>query len=489
MISEPSLSEPTENAENTPINQKLIDLAGAIVNKMRLTASKEDTLKTAVEILYGTLKCDRVVIYTLEPSPSGKVAAEAVTPGFAQILGTVIDDPYFQAEYIEKYQKGRAKATNDIYAEKINPFYLKNLEKIEVKANIILPLVHVDGSLYGLLMAHQCSQPREWQQSEINLMLQIADWVTANLDRQIGYQTLQNKLDDINKWQDSLAEITQKIYAETNTSDILQTTLETVKNVLQCDRVVIYSLQEPTFGQITAEATIPALASILGRTIEDPCFKHRYIEKYKEGRVRAIDDIYQAGMTGCYIEKLESIAVKSNLVAPITSDDGEIHGLLVVHQCFSFREWQKREIWWLKQVAIQTGFSLSKAKLAEKSTSISSDQKNLANARDIITITRSQLKEIQTPIQIISQNLLETINLNRLLAREVNLINQSGSAQDKKEKNLIHIISKKLYSNILDLKKSFDLLNDRNQEMDRLLEDATTDLYPGEAEHYTDSVD
>ena len=473
MIPKPSLLENVNHRENP---QNLLDLTSEIIKRIRRIESENDALAAAVEIVYQALQCERVVIYTVPPYSSGKIVAEAVTPGWAQIIDTLIDDAYFQTEYIEKYQKGRAKIINDVYGANLNSFYLKNLEEIEVKAQVILPLVYPNGSLYGLLIAHQCSQARQWQQVEINLMLQLADWLTTQLARQGQYQKLENELNNFDKWQVSLAEVTQTIYAQTNTSELVKTIVDTVREVLGCDRVVIYSLQEPSFGQITFESCLPALASILGRTIEDPCFKHRYLEKYQEGRVRAIDSIYQAGMTQCYIEKLESIGVKSNLVAPINADDGEIYGLLVAHQCFAFREWQEREIWWLKQIAIQTGFGLSKARLKERAESINHNQECWENTRDMITIAKSQLSELQKPAQLLSQNLVETLNLNRLLTREVNSMNQSGSKQGKEEKDLITIISKKLNANVLELKKMFDLFNGNNRRMEKLLEEASTGL-------------
>ncbi|MDJ0648164.1 MAG: GAF domain-containing protein [Xenococcaceae cyanobacterium MO_188.B19] len=474
MSHDPSLSNAAENPQQ---QEDLIDLISEIIGKIHSTVDEDSILTSGVEIVYRSLKCDRVIIYHLSDRSSGKIVAEAVTPGFPQVLGTTIDDPYFKTEYIDKYQKGRVKTINDIYGSEVNPFYAKNLEKIDVKANIIAPLVNPNGTLYGLLIAHQCTQARQWQQSEINLMLQIADWIIKQLQSEIKHYTIEEKLNNFNLWQDALIGITKKISVATDTAEVLQTATSTVQEVLKCDRVVFYGLQEPTFGQIIAESTIPALAPILGRTIEDPCFEYHYLQKYQEGRVRAINNIYQAGMTPCYIETLEKIGVKSNLVAPINWDNGQIYGLLVANQCFAFREWDENETWWIKQVAFQTGFFLSKAKLLEQSQSISSSLANVEKTRDAVTITKAQIKDIQQPIQKISQTLLEIMNLNRLLAREVNLIEQSGTLQTKKDTNLIQIISKKMYINILELKKYFDFFNHKNKEMEKLLEDTARDLY------------
>ena len=474
MNPELSLSKTVSNIQQ---QEDLSSLIGEFVAKIRCTENEADTFATGVDLVRHGLKCDRVVIYTLATGLPGKIVAEVVTPGFPQILGTVVDDSYFQSEYIQKYQKGRVKTINDIYTEPVNPLYLKNLEKFDVKANVVVPIVNRNGTLYGLLIAHQCSKPRHWRSSEINLMLQVADWIISQLENQQKYQRLENKLNQINQWQDSLMEITKKLYTANNVAEVLQIITDKVQKVLNCDRVVVYSLQKPTFGQIIAESVISTLAPILGRTIDDPCFEYHYLAKYQQGRVKAIDNIYEAGMTPCYIENLASIGVKSNLVAPINWDNGKIYGLLVAHQCFTFREWQETEIWWLKQVALQTGFSLSKAQAKEETKLINSNLMILENARDIVTISKSQVQEMEQPIKKTSQKLLEILNLNRLLAREIQTINESGSLQSKKETNLIRIIAKKLYINIMEIQKNFDLFCSKNKEIQKILEEAATELY------------
>ncbi len=458
--------------------QDLSYLIGEFVEKIHSSENEADTLTAGVNIVRHGLRCDRVVIYTLATGFPGQIVAEVVTPGFPQILGTVIDDSYFQSEYIDKYQKGRVKTINNIYTEQVNPLYLKNLTKFDVKANIVVPIVTHNGSLYGLLIADQCTQARQWQESEINLMLQVADWMISQLENQKKYQRLEHKLNHLNQWQDSLIEITKELYTASDVAEVLQIITARVQNLLNCDRVVVYSLQDPTFGEIIAELTIPTLAPILGRTIKDPCFEYHYLAKYKQGRVRAINNIYEAGMTSCYVENLSSIGVKSNLVAPINWDDGEIYGLLVAHQCFNFREWQEVEIWWVKQVALHTGFSLSKAKAREETKLMNNSiLMILENTLDIINFAKSQIQEVQEPIQKTSQNLLEILNLNRLLAREINIINQSGSLENQKYTNLLQIIAKKLYTNIMELQKNFDFFSSKNEAIEKILENAATELY------------
>jgi twitching motility protein PilJ len=81
--------------------------------------------------------------------------------------------------------------------------------------------------------------------------------------------------------------------------------------------------------------------------------------------VRAIDNIYQAGLSACHIKQLEQFEVKAKLVAPIIKEN-ELLGLLIAHQCSKPRVWQQAEIDLFTQLATQIGFALDQASLLEQ---------------------------------------------------------------------------------------------------------------------------
>src|SRR5919199_545759 len=88
-------------------------------------------------------------------------------------------------------------------------------------------------------------------------------------------------------------------------------------------------------------------------------------KKSTRPQLQASENIYDAGLTKCYLGQLEPFKVKANLVAPILVE-GNLLGLLVAHQCSSTRPWQESEINFFKQVAIQVGFALDQAALLEQ---------------------------------------------------------------------------------------------------------------------------
>ncbi len=166
-----------------------------------------------------------------------------------------------------------------------------------------------------------------------------------------------------------ITEITLRIRRNLKTEDIFKTAVREVRSCLRSDRVVIYNLDRSTWeGIVVAESVATGYPKMMGVQIDDPCFRDRHIESYKDGRVRAIANIYQEpGLRNakCYIKMLEKFAVKANLIAPMITD-GQLVGLMITHQCDSPRFWQQTEIDFFKQVASQVGYALEQAKLLEE---------------------------------------------------------------------------------------------------------------------------
>ncbi|MEM7555974.1 MAG: GAF domain-containing protein, partial [Cyanobacteria bacterium P01_A01_bin.84] len=289
------------------------------VKLIRQSPNQENIFKTTVEEARRVIECDRVSVYGLNEGSKGMIIAESVTPRFIKTLGMTIKDPCFDAKYIEKYQNGRVKATDNIYEANLSSCYVEELEKLEVKANLVAPIIN-QGRLLGILVAHQCSQPRHWQKYEIKWFSQIAMQVGFALENaKVLAETVDLRLqaDKETEWTQHFTDTIKLIRQSLNREDIFATSTEEVRRLLRCDRVAVYGLNEESMGVIIAESIIPGFIKTLGMTIKDPCFDAKYIEKYQNGRVKATDNIYEANLSSCYVEELEKLEVKANLVAPI----------------------------------------------------------------------------------------------------------------------------------------------------------------------------
>jgi GAF domain-containing protein len=468
MTIQPSLSLTEVSANGSVPNTILTEL----FSNLRDVKTEVDILQAGVRIVYQALKCDRAVVYSMQPESYCEIVAEAVTPGYTQTLGRTIKDPCFEAGYIEKYSKGRVRAISDLYKSGINSCHIENLEKIEVKSNLVVPIVRQDNSLYGLLVMHQCSRIREWKQSEVEFVLQISSWLIEQLAKRQNYSALESQVENAKQARQIITTATQQIHRAVSSQEALQEGVLQAKEIINCDRVVVYGLQEGNMGKIVAEATAPALASILGSVIKDPCFEYRYLEQYESGRVRATPNIFEAGMTNCYIDNLAKIGVRSNLVAPINWDNGKIFGLLVAHQCFDFKDWQPDEIENFTEIAFHTGLSLSKAIIKEQSHTIETGLHQLNHVKDTVNLAKFKIEQTKQPMQDTGKILVEVNNLNKLLEREIAQINQNASAQTKKDTKLIQIIGRKLIFITSKLRSSLGTVNTCGNEAKLFLDEA-----------------
>ncbi len=174
------------------------------------------------------------------------------------------------------------------------------------------------------------------------------------------------------------AEITLKIRQSLELDTILQTTVTEVRRILQVDRVLLYQLGTDGSGTVVTEAVLPDWPALLGQTITDPCFAAVYLDRYREGRIRATDDLQQAEVQSCYLEMLQPFGVRANLVVPILQRE-TLWGLLIAHQCSAPRQWQDFETELLRQLADQVGIALAQSQLLEQETTTTQQltEKNL----------------------------------------------------------------------------------------------------------------
>ncbi|OUL20624.1 hypothetical protein BV372_32665 [Nostoc sp. T09] len=328
-----------------------------ITRRIHEFLNEEDVLKTTVEEVRTALSTDRVTIFRCNPNGEGTFVAESVAFGLPKTLWATVSDPCFEGEYIEKYQNGRIVAIDDIYQADLTDCHISLLERFAVKANLVAPILKKD-QLFGLLIAHECSKPRFWQQSEIDLFAQIATQVGFVLN----YTSLIDQIDTKNDQTQVFVDITRRIRESLNEEDVLKTTVEEVRKAISAERVLIYNFDPDWYGTVIAESVLPGFPKALRAKIKDPCFVEGYVEKYQAGRVQATNNIYEAGLTECHINQLEPFAVKANLVAPILKDD-QLFGLLIAHQCSAPRDWQQSEIDLFAQIAMQVGFALDHARL------------------------------------------------------------------------------------------------------------------------------
>lgn len=151
-------------------------------SRARSSKDLEQVFNRAVQGALRILKADRVVVYRFYPDWRGYISAEAVIGDWPEALGDKIEDACIGPNLIEAYRKGRVVATNNVYEAGFHPDHLRLMKRLEIQANLVAPIQEND-RLFGLLIAHHCSSPHVWQESEVNFLKELAIRVGLALDR------------------------------------------------------------------------------------------------------------------------------------------------------------------------------------------------------------------------------------------------------------------------------------------------------------------
>ena len=428
-----------------------------IITQIRQSLVTEDILQASVREIHQILQCDRVLVYALDSQNYGKIVAESVSPGWTKAIGKVIQDPCFEARYLEKYRDGRVRVWNDIYQSAMTSCHIEQLERLEVKANAVIPIIS-EAKLFGLLVTQQCSGSRQWQPAEIDWLQKIVTQVGYALDNAsllADARKLRSSAEREKIWTEYFTDAVQQIRQSLKTKDIYRASVREVRRILNCDRVLVYSLNTDCYGTIVAESVARGWTRGEGRLIKDPCFEARYLEKYRDGRVRVWNDIYESRMSDCYIEQLEQLEVKANLVVPIV-DRGKLFGLLVAQQCSDTRQWQSPEINWLTAIANQVALALENARMQEQIAECSQTTQDIlnraatssVNIQRAVQTTTAGLENLNHACQSFALVIENVKDLSKQLAQQsmgiTRTINLSQTASD--EQNTIVELSDRIFS-------------------------------------------
>ncbi len=162
-------------------------LLAEITQSIHQTLDVNEVLQSAVEGLRQFLHTDRTIIFRFQPDWSGTVVAESVASGWNAILESEIADPCFEERYVEPYSQGRVSAIADFPASDVEPCHKELMAQFQVRANLVVPILQRE-HLWGLLIAHHCSAPRQWRTEEINLLQQLAIQLAIAIQQAELYQ-------------------------------------------------------------------------------------------------------------------------------------------------------------------------------------------------------------------------------------------------------------------------------------------------------------
>ncbi|MEY2978859.1 MAG: hypothetical protein RLZZ435_2998 [Cyanobacteriota bacterium] len=441
-----------ELAESSHVAKQQQVLA-EVVSDLQTGKDVFDVFRSSTEKVRQLLLIDRVSIYKFDPDWGGGFLREcdAVNPGWEKlVLATrdVWNDDYLQETKGGRYRKHEISIVPDIYTAGLSDCHLEVLEQFHIRAFLIVPLF-VGRQLWGLLGVYQHSHPHVWKESEVIFTRQIAAHLGNGLQQRALLEQAQKQAQKVPvmlEQQQTLTGVISRIRASLNLEQIFGATTQEVRRFLQVDRVSIYKFDVDSgyiLGEFVAEDVVPGYISVLSYQVEDRCFGEEYADRYQQGCIHCVADIYEAKLQDCHLALLQQFQIRANLIVPLLCKD-KLWGLLCVHHCCAPRPWLDWEVDFVQQIATQLGVALHQAQLLQESLKARqlADKANQAKSEFLANMSH----ELRTPLNAIlglSESLQQGIygELKQDQKDRIGLVATSG-------KHLLQLIN-----DILDLAK------------------------------------
>ena len=274
-----------------------------IAQRIRQSLHLEDILNITVTEVRNFLGSDRVVIYYFHDDSWGEVLVESVENPEFSLLGMEIQDPCFNKLSAEIYQEGKISQIGDIEQDILTPCHRQMLINLQVKANLVVPIlvskseetltteiadfsssqtpdssilpISSDKShdLWGLLIAHQCTNPRQWQASEIQLLQQLATQLAIAIQQAQLYTKLENLNQELSgmAWSDGLTQIANRRrfdqYLQTEWQRLARE--QAPLTLILCD-IDYFKLYNDYYGHLSGDLCLQQVARVIKQVTKRP---------------------------------------------------------------------------------------------------------------------------------------------------------------------------------------------------------------------------
>lgn len=394
-----------------------------LISQLRESLDLATNFQTAVTGARRILRADRVIVYQFDQRYVGTAVAESVGSGWIPCLGLEIIDTCFQTTRAAQYgSKNRVNVIPDVSQAGLSECHLALLERFEVKANLVVP-IFVRSQVWGLLIAHQCSGIRQWQELQITVMMQIASQLTLSIQQAVSIQVekeLELERQAVAE-RETLLRLISRIPRPLTLSETLETTVSELRQVLGVDRVAIFRFAPDWNGEFVAESVGPEWTSLLQLqetypqikdSIKDCILQKLGLCAAEAGTTpdafiqglqaedstlifRTIEDINTADMSQLTVQMLEHYQARAYLVVGILLN-GQLWGLLAVYQNSRPRRWKQAEINLVYQVATQLTVVLQHLMLRQQDQARIQELERFHQLKDDFLSTVSH--ELRTPL-------------------------------------------------------------------------------------------
>ena len=379
----------------------------SVIKLIRQSLDLQTIFQTTATQVRQSLKADRVAVFKfdVENDWEGGFVSEDVASGWDSVVEKKVYDHCFGEQFAIHYQEGRVQAVTDIYAAGLSNCHVQILAQFQVRANLIVPLLQ-ENVLWGLLCVHQCSDTRNWKESEIEFVRLIAEHFAVAIQQAEYFKKLElqaAKLAQTTQRDKVITQIVNKIRRTLDIETIFQTTTQELRELIQAERVAIFRFNPDWSGDFVAESFAEGWTSLVGvqPTVNDTHLQETQGGRYVRNETFTINNIDEAGLAECHIALLKQFQAKAFVTAPIFQGE-KLWGIIAAYQNSTPRIWLEDEVEIITQTGAQMGIALKQQELLLKARNQAKQQKTLTGvitrireSLDLDTIFQTTVTEVQ----------------------------------------------------------------------------------------------
>ena len=383
-----------------------------LVSQMRQAANLDALFKTTLTEIRQHLRVDRALIYQFQTDLQGTVVAEMMVDGYTPTLGESLNAIAFGVQNRVEYQQQPFIALENVYQKPPSPYQLQLLQKFQVKASLSLPIL-VEGQVWGLLVVQQCSGSRAWRETAISLLSQIATELALALQPMEFRAQMHQQAEQLvqqEKREQAVVRILEKIRQTPDINTLFKTITQEVRKLLNVERVAICKFRPDYFGDFVFESRAGNWPQMVGSAWEDTYIKEHQGGRFCNNQPFVMDEVsYDAGLSTCHVEILESFEIKSCAIVSIFQGS-KLWGLLCAYQHSGARHWEESEIRLLTQMSNHLGVALLQAELIEEKAKVVKQEQELPTIINKI----GNASYIENACQTAVQDVRELLNAERV---------------------------------------------------------------------------
>ncbi|MFM9161111.1 MAG: CBS domain-containing protein, partial [Dolichospermum sp.] len=192
--------------------------------------------------------------------------------------------------------------------------------------------------------------------------IQLLENRTLELEKQIEERTI--KLKRKAEQEELINQIATQIHSSLDLQEILNQTVIGIQLLLKCDRVIIYKFSGDFCGQVIAEAIITG-HSVINQEVHDPCVSLEWLELYRQGQIRVINDINTESITECHQQMLKGLDIRAKILSPLVVEN-QLWGLMLASYRDIPHNWEPEEIELIKQMSLRVAIAIQQANIYQQ---------------------------------------------------------------------------------------------------------------------------